>query len=142
AMCCISFHARVARPSSVRLGQLKTCDTARLFSHVSKSRSGSARSAPERMPRKGAWSPSQATTSWISWGEWVPQPGGIGADAWQNPHRHRWMSPDDGRTKPFGQLTGVDDLAWAHMSRIGKKAADLELDGRTWDQYPATIMAG
>lgn len=37
-----------------------------------------------------------------------------------------------------------DDLApggWAAMRRVGKKHAGRELDGRTWDEYPATTAA-
>ncbi|WP_301119635.1 DUF5131 family protein [Mycolicibacterium fortuitum] len=36
---------------------------------------------------------------------------------------------------------GVDVGPWAHMRRVGKKAAGRELDGRTWDQYPDTTAA-
>ena len=71
-------------------------------------------------------------------GEWSPRYGAdwpVG-DAWRNPQRHRWVSPHDGRTKAFGEFTGTDDLDWARMFRVGKKAAGRELDGRTWDEFP------
>lgn len=72
------------------------------------------------------------------WGEWAPQNGAAWplGDACQNPHRHSWVSPDDGRAKPFGEFTGTDDLAWAHMKRVGKKAAGRELDGQIRDEFP------
>jgi protein gp37 len=72
------------------------------------------------------------------WGEWGLQNGVAWpfGDAWQNPHRHCRVSPDDGRAKPFGEFTGTDDLAWAHMKRVGKKAAGRELDGQVCDEFP------
>jgi hypothetical protein len=74
------------------------------------------------------------------WGKWAPQNGAAWplGDAWQNPHRHRWVSPDDGRAKPFGELTGTGDLARAHMKRVGKKAAGRQLDGQIRDEFPVT----
>jgi protein gp37 len=30
---------------------------------------------------------------------------------------------------------------WAAMHRVGKSAAGRELDGRTWDEYPAVAGA-
>lgn len=77
------------------------------------------------------------------WGEWSLRYGEdwpLG-DAWQNPQRHRWVSPVNGRTKPFGEFTGTDDANWAHMSRAGKKAAGRLLDGRTWDEFPRAAEA-
>jgi len=72
------------------------------------------------------------------WGEWAPQNSAAWPlnDAWQDPHRHRWVSSVDGRAKPFGELTGTDDLACAHMKRAGKKAAGRELDGQIRDEFP------
>jgi protein gp37 len=46
-------------------------------------------------------------------------------------------------TNPYGHGSGVQDLVdrghpgWVRVRRTGKKAAGRELDGRTWDQYPA-----
>lgn len=46
-------------------------------------------------------------------------------------------------TAPYGRASGVQDLVdrghpgWVRVRRSGKKAAGRELDGRTWDQYPA-----
>jgi len=74
------------------------------------------------------------------WGEWSPRgnPSWDVGDAWKNPQRHCWVSPGDGKVKPFGAFTGTDDLDWARMARTGKKAAGRELDGRTWDEFPRT----
>ncbi len=47
-------------------------------------------------------------------------------------------------TFPIGAPTGTDNPAWhkwpdgAHSARVGKKAAGRLLDGRTWDETPAT----
>ena len=38
--------------------------------------------------------------------------------------------------KPFGELIGTGDLAWAHMKRVGKRAAGRELDGQIRDGFP------
>jgi protein gp37 len=103
-------------------------------------------SGPKARPTHPAWARSlrdQCDSADVpfffkQWGEWGPQNGAAWpfGDAWQNPHRHRWISPDDGRTKPFGEFTGTDDLAWAHMKRLGKKAAGRELDGQVCDEFP------
>lgn len=76
-------------------------------------------------------------------GEWGPRPGGdwpLG-DAWRNPKRHCWVNPADGRAKPFGEFTGTDDLEWARMFRVGKKAAGRALDGREWSEFPRAAEA-
>lgn len=77
------------------------------------------------------------------WGEWGPRYGETWTvgDAWRTPQRHRWINPADGHTKPFGEFTGTDDLDWARMFRVGKKAAGRELDGRVWDQFPHAVEA-
>jgi len=89
-----------------------------------------------RPPRRRTDAPVSAVNG--QWGEWAPQNSAAWPlnDAWQNPHRHRWVSPVDGRAKPFGELTGTDDLACAHMKRAGKKAAGRELDGQIRDEFP------
>lgn len=63
-------------------------------------------------------------------------------DAWKNPQRHCWVSPDTGKVKPFGAFTGTDDMGWAHVKKAGKKVAGRELDGRTWDQFPSLAETG
>lgn len=57
-------------------------------------------------------------------------------DSWYNRAPLHYVSPLDGRVvdeqtaiADGGPFTGVD--------RVGKRAAGRELDGRTWDQYPA-----
>ena len=60
-------------------------------------------------------------------------------DAWQDPCRHRWVSPADGRAKPFGEFTGTDGLAWAYIRRVGKKAAGRKLDGQIRDEFPRHV---
>ena len=73
------------------------------------------------------------------WGEWAPLESATWpmGDVWANPQRHRWVDHQTGESKPFGAFTGVDDSGWALMHRVGKKVAGRELDGRTWDQFPA-----
>jgi Protein of unknown function (DUF5131) len=103
-------------------------------------------SGPRARPTHPAWARSlrdQCGNAGVpfffkQWGEWGPQNGAASplGDAWQNPHRHRWVSPDDGRAKPFGELNGTGDLGWAHMKRVGKKAAGRELDGQIRDEFP------
>ena len=72
------------------------------------------------------------------WGEWGPKNAATWplGDAWQNPQRHRWVSPDGRRTKPFGEFTGTDDMDWALMRRVGRKTAGRELDGQICDEFP------
>jgi protein gp37 len=58
------------------------------------------------------------------WGEWAPAGRGIGIG--QHAHgRQALIGPADERG--FRQV----------VERLGKKAAGRELDGRTWDEYPA-----
>jgi protein gp37 len=78
------------------------------------------------------------------WGEWSPHeaPSWPTGDVWRNPDRHRWVDPDTGESKPFGDFTGTDDLLWSLMHRVGKNTAGRLLDGRTWDQYPAAVNGG
>jgi protein gp37 len=77
------------------------------------------------------------------WGEWSERgnPDWPLGDAWKNPQRHRWVSPDDGKVKPFGEFTGNGDMGWAHVKRVGKKAAGRDLDGREWSEFPASEPA-
>jgi len=56
------------------------------------------------------------------WGEWAP--GGDGVTY------GRWVDPITGATHA-GSAEGRQ-----LMTRVGKKAAGRELDGRTWDEYP------
>ena len=103
-------------------------------------------SGPRARPTHPAWARSlrdqcgnaDVPFFFKQWGEWAPQNGVAWplGDAGQNPHRHRWVSPADGRAKPFGELTGTGDLGWAHMKRVGKKAAGRELDGQIRDEFP------
>jgi protein gp37 len=64
------------------------------------------------------------------WGEWrIAIPGQDTWDAIESiPLRH------DVPMEP-----GVDIGLWAHMRRVGKKAAGRQLDGETWDQYPEAV---
>jgi protein gp37 len=77
------------------------------------------------------------------WGEWGPKNAATWplGDAWRNPQRHQWISPDGTRAKPFGEFTGTDDMDWALMRRTGKKAAGRELDGQVCDEFPRTTEA-
>lgn len=63
------------------------------------------------------------------WGEFGP------AGAWGGPDHHVTI---DGRVFEPGQRIGMDHMSQpAAMHRWGKKRAGRELDGRTWDDYPA-----
>lgn len=74
-------------------------------------------------------------------GEWhhkIPPDWPLG-DAWLNPGRHCFVDPVTGKTKPFGDFTGTDDTAWAHVARVGLKAAGRLLDGELHDDRPQPI---
>ncbi|MFY1595431.1 DUF5131 family protein [Micromonospora sp. WMMD737] len=76
-------------------------------------------------------------------GEWhdqYPADWPIG-DAWLNPQRHCWVDPVTGKTKPFGEFTGTEDEAWAHVARVGLKAAGRLLDGELHDGHPVGAVA-
>lgn len=60
-------------------------------------------------------------------------------DVWRNPQRHCWVDPVTGRTKPFGEFTGTDDMAWAHVAKVGLRYAGRLLDGMLWDQVPGEL---
>ncbi len=102
-------------------------------------------SGPKARPTHPGWFSSlrdQCTSAAVpfhfkQWGEWSPKPAG---DAWDNPARHRFIDPVTGKTKTFGEFTGTDDLAWAHISRVGRKAAGRELAGRIWDEFPKGVI--
>ena len=106
-------------------------------------------SGPRARPTHPAWARSlrdqcgsaEVPFFFKQWGEWAPQNGAAWplGDARQNPHRHSWVSPADGRAEPFGEFTGNGDLAWAHMKRVGKKAAGRELDGQIRDEFPRRL---
>lgn len=113
-------------------------------------------SGPHARPMHPAWARQlryECTTSGVAflfkqWGEWAPAydsprqcftwPDGayeeVAAPAVRNPIsgllEHR---PDqtDIPTRP----------GWVHLGRVGKRAAGRELDGRTWDEYPAVSHA-
>jgi protein gp37 len=72
-------------------------------------------------------------------GEWLcgrpPADWPLG-DVWKHPKRHCWVDPITGKTKPFGEFTGVDDMAWAHVQKVGLRHAGRLLDGVLWDQVP------
>ncbi len=78
-------------------------------------------SGPGARPMAPGWARSlrdQCTGAGVpfffkQWGEWLPHPGG---------------------SFPRSTLTRIDGT-W--FRRFGKKAAGRELDGRTWDEYPA-----
>ncbi|MGW2740545.1 DUF5131 family protein [Streptomyces sp. NPDC001288] len=59
------------------------------------------------------------------------------ASIWDD-KRVLYVHPTDGRTQNHGDWGGNDHLeGWACVQRVGKKTAGRELDGRTWDQFPA-----
>ena len=103
-------------------------------------------SGPHARPMHPAWARSlrdQCDAADVpfffkQWGEWGPKNAATWplGDAWKNPQRHCWVSPDGRRTKPFGAFTGTDDMDWALMRRVGKKAVGRELDGQICDEFP------
>lgn len=62
------------------------------------------------------------------WGEWAPT-GTLSVGHLDDPKERHGESDPDGI---------YPDLDWKRLyRRVGKKAAGRELDGRTWDEYPA-----
>ncbi|HEY9439666.1 MAG TPA: phage Gp37/Gp68 family protein [Streptomyces sp.] len=70
-------------------------------------------------------------------GEWIRR---RDAETWEDPWtspRVRWVAPD-GSVHEHGAYAGEGrSQGWVQVQRVGKKAAGRELDGRTWDQFPA-----
>lgn len=70
------------------------------------------------------------------WGSWGP------VDSYREWfHGGRWIRPD-GEFAVYDEWPGFDEgqaagLQFMQSSRAGKKAVGRELDGRTWDEYPA-----
>jgi protein gp37 len=63
------------------------------------------------------------------WGEWTPT--GSLATGHVAPGEYHGELVDDGK---------YPELRWRRLyRRVGKKAAGRELDGRTWDEYPAGV---
>jgi protein gp37 len=64
------------------------------------------------------------------WGEWAPY--GVGAGSAYNEHPYRYIGD------PITSPPWDDRLPGRRVvKRVGKRAAGRELDGRTWDEYPA-----
>lgn len=62
------------------------------------------------------------------------------ASAWRDAQGDVWHQRDDGRldtfeTAPFPR--GHVEEKWGPLVRLDKHKAGRELDGRTWDEYPA-----
>lgn len=69
------------------------------------------------------------------WGEWIPQP------LYYTDKNHHVVMPnghDRGIPWPGWKLDQPDAVV---MERVGKKRAGRELDGRTWDEFPAKAVA-
>ncbi len=65
------------------------------------------------------------------WGNWRPQP------VYSTDDRHHVVMPDGrDRGTPWPGWR-INQPAAVVMERVGKKAAGRQLDGRTWDAYPA-----
>jgi hypothetical protein len=74
------------------------------------------------------------------WGEWLPYEPDAQQPFWSAPNRNCV----DGHVFPATLSDGEPVDGWWAPSpdsvvyqRAGKKAAGRELDGRTWDEYPA-----
>lgn len=65
------------------------------------------------------------------WGEWAP----VLLDRRETDHDVRY----DGYRWPISEPHGAEDGTEVVMRRVGKRRAGRELDGRTWDQYPAAV---
>lgn len=85
------------------------------------------------------------------WGAWVP--GGSGLRPREQVWTHRVAKDGTFRPRPSRDVLVAEveqslaevaegkpypDSGWYGMSRVGKKAAGRVLDGRTWDEMPAT----
>lgn len=68
------------------------------------------------------------------WGEWGPLPS---QDDWRLRRESDWEIRADGYTWPLTESHGAEDGTEMLIRRFGKKDAGRELDGRTWDEYPA-----
>lgn len=131
-------HLR-ATPASVRwisaeplLGPLPSVDLAGIDWLVAGGESGAgARPMDPAWVRELRDRCAESGTAFLfkQWGAWAPD--GAGVTAAGRP----WKSPD-GKAEV---LIGSPDMLHMRqiMRRVGKKAAGRELDGRTWDEYPA-----
>lgn len=72
------------------------------------------------------------------WGGWAP----VEAGQQSLPSDIKWVF-DDGTTAPVGQLLTSDQRTAGPvlMRKVGKHAAGRVLDGRTWDEFPAEVVA-
>lgn len=76
------------------------------------------------------------------WGDWAPgvpdQYGRSGASKTPTVTQQGVLLDRDGQARDRNELTSFRLPAdWCQMARVGKKVAGRELDGRTWDEYPA-----
>lgn len=70
------------------------------------------------------------------WGEWSPLRPLGGAQA----GRFAYVGPNGER---FDERNPPDmDPSWGSIYRVGKKSAGRLLDGRTWDDFPRTLVGG
>jgi protein gp37 len=83
-----------------------------------------AAAVPFHFKQRGAW-------TWTRPASWPVQDWAI------NPDRNLYVLPD-GRSGPIAHTT-FEEIG-TPMYRVGKKAAGRELDGREWDEYPATTV--
>jgi protein gp37 len=74
-------------------------------------------------------------------GEWTSvRPRDLEIGAWEkHPERHIMMA-EDGRRIPLAQVAGLDerDGGWVRMYRAGASKTGRELDGKVWDEFPAS----
>jgi protein gp37 len=70
------------------------------------------------------------------WGGWAPY-----NPQFHGPYENKRFMHYDGRVLgPFDpNPDGLDMRDWERITRVGKKAAGRELDGRTWDEYPGVL---
>lgn len=114
-------------------------------------------SGPGARPMHPDWARSlrdQCTATGVpfffkQWGEWAPWATYFAADKDEHGRWDAYVNPD-GTTGEYA-ISEDHDLAtnWTGdpapgnkaMSRVGKKGAGRDLDGRTWDEYPTPRVA-
>lgn len=82
------------------------------------------------------------------WGAWAPAPWKVSREDEHLGATHAVPAAAALEVHELGHkpwsLARADEAPphWAGIRRLGKKAAGRELDGRTWDEFPTTAVAG
>lgn len=70
-------------------------------------------------------------------GEWLPGSSDTRTEAVVASDNGEWLSPAHRLWDEKPHTDEENRRGWAFVHRAGKKAAGREMDGRTWDEYPA-----